>query len=240
MADMIANGKFRARCDCIIQMHGNHFTMRQTRFYILLLMIMLLITIACNLAVRPYQKGDTLILDDFSERRGNWSTWQDRNHTTVSYFRDGLIMVVDDQNRDILTTHVGSYRDVVIEATAQKQAGPDDNTYGLVCRYQDVNNYYAMIISSDGYYGIVKVIHGAYHLISGSNLNYDERIKKGTEVNLIKAECKGSMLLLAVNGEELASIVDGDLKTGRTGLITGTYGEAGAAILFDNFTVKIP
>lgn len=214
--------------------------MKQQHTNALLLLVMLLATLACNLAVRPYQKEDTLILDDFSQRSGNWNTWQDRNHTTAAYYQDGMILVINDQNQDILTTHTGSYRDVVIETTAQKKVGPDDNAFGLICRYIDVNNYYAMIISSDGYYGIFKVVKGDYYLISGLNLNYDERIKKGSDINLIEAECNGSQLILSVNGNELSRTEDTDLERGRTGLIAGTYEEAGVAILFDNFLVKIP
>ena len=214
--------------------------MRIQRKFALLTAIMFFLTMACFSGMQPPKPGDTLILDDFSDLKGNWDTWEERDNTTVTYYHGGLIMVINAPNRDVLTTHIGSYRDVAIEATAQKLTGPDDNAFGLVCRYQDMNNYYALIISSDGYYGIVKVIQGAYHLISGNNLNYDERIRQGNAENLIQAECQGNEIALTVNGDELVRVQDSDLETGRTGLITGTYEEAGAAILFDHFVVKTP
>ena len=37
-----------------------------------------------------------------------------------------------------------------------QERGPDDNDFGIICRYIDDNQFYYAIISSDGYYGIVR------------------------------------------------------------------------------------
>ncbi len=63
-----------------------------------------------------------------------------------------------------------AFGDTVIEFQARKAAGPDDNLYGAICRYQDDLNFYFLVISSDGYYGIGSVIQGARSLIGSQEM----------------------------------------------------------------------
>ena len=44
--------------------------------------------------------------------------------------------------------------DLRIEVDVSKQNGPDDNAFGVLCRYQDPENFYYFLISSDGFGGI--------------------------------------------------------------------------------------
>ena len=61
--------------------------------------------------------------------------------------------------------------DVRIEVDATKIGGPDDNAFGVQCRYQDVDNYYFFYISSDGYDGIGINNAGTKTIISSSDGN---------------------------------------------------------------------
>jgi hypothetical protein len=45
-------------------------------------------------------------------------------------------------------------------------AGPVDNQMGVLFRYQSPDNYYAFLISSDGYYKLAKVVDGRQEVIS--------------------------------------------------------------------------
>ena len=42
--------------------------------------------------------------------------------------------------------------------------GRCSNSFGVICRYQDEENFYAGLITSDGYAGIFEVKEGIYHL----------------------------------------------------------------------------
>jgi hypothetical protein len=53
-----------------------------------------------------------------------------------------------------------TFMDVRIEVDAVKMAGPDLNDIGVICRYKDPSNFYFFSVSSDGYYGVSKVING--------------------------------------------------------------------------------
>lgn len=133
-----------------------------------------------------------------------------------------------------------SYGDTVIEFQARKAAGPDDNLYGAICRYQDELNFYYLVISSDGYYGIGRVIQGARSLIGSQQLLPSPSIQGGTGINHIKVVCAGATLSLEVNGELLTSVEDAALATGQVGLLAGDFSTTGIDIRFDNLLVTRP
>ena len=199
------------------------------------------IILACQIHLFPYTRGDIIFEDNFSLSNAEWDTWDKPNESAVSFFEGGLIMIVDKPNLDIITTNNVSYPNVIIQTTAEKRYGSNNNAYGIVCRYLNDRNYYAFLISSDGYYGIVKVIDGEFKLLSSENMEFDESIHRDGEKNIISAKCNGSSLTLSVNEIEKINVIDGDHRAGKTGLITGSFSEVDEiAVLFDNFLVRVP
>ena len=209
--------------------------------FILIIIICLAILLACQFSLSPYSSGDVIFADDFSEKNEIWDIWEKPDESAVSFFEDGLIMIVSKPNLDIITINNVSYPDVLIQTTAQKRLGTSDNAYGIVCRYLNDKNYYGFLISSDGYYGIVKVIEGEYELLSSENMEFDESIQQGKGENSISAKCERNTLTISINGVEKASVYNNDLTAGKTGLITGSFSEVNeTAVLFDNFIVMVP
>ena len=209
--------------------------------FIAIIVICLAIILACQFPMSPYSSGDVIFVDDFSEKNEIWDIWEKPDESAVSFFENGLIMIVSKPNLDIITTNNVSYPDVLIQTTAQKRLGSNDNAYGIVCRYLNDRNYYGFLISSDGYYGIVKVVEGEYELLSSENMEFDESIHQGKGENSISAKCERNTLTISINGVEKASVYNNDLTAGKTGLITGSFSEADeTAVLFDNFIVMIP
>ena len=199
------------------------------------------VLLACRFSVIQHKSGDVLFADEFSSSNQNWETWNDPGESAVSFLEEGLIMIVYTPNMDAITTNNNSYSDVSVQTLVKKRFGTNDNAYGIVCRYLNDNNYYGFLISSDGYYGIVKVVNGEYNLLSSKNMEYDESIGRDKEENWLHAVCEGTTLTFYINGEEKKQVVDSDLKTGRTGLITGSFtGSGETAVFFDNFVVAVP
>ncbi|MBU4226021.1 MAG: hypothetical protein KKC71_09395 [Chloroflexi bacterium] len=130
--------------------------------------------------------------------------------------------------------------DVRIEVDATKIGGPDDNDFGVICRYQDVDNFYYLLISSDGYAAIGKYEGGSQQLISSDNMQKVDGITPGAATNHIQADCIGSELKLYVNGNLVATATDSSFTSGDVGLMAGTFDTAGTDILFDNFYVYKP
>lgn len=185
-----------------------------------------------------------LFFDDFSDTSSGWYTNGDPTNLGL-YAGDGYVL------RMINSTSEGNgigvwamsgrlLNDVRIEVTARKQSGTNNNFLGILCRIQGTGgegNFYAFIISSDGYYGITKrSAGGVMTTVDGDPLLPSTAILTGEQTNTITAVCSGSRLALYVNGELLKELTDAELVTGQVGLIAGTFDEP-TSIFFDDFAV---
>jgi hypothetical protein len=132
--------------------------------------------------------------------------------------------------------------DVRIEVDATKIGGPDDNAFGVQCRYQDMDNYYFFYISSDGFVGIGIDNAGTITIISSSdgNMASDPNVNQSAATNHIRADCIGSTLTLYANGTQVASATDSTFTEGDVGLIAKTFKVSGTDIMFHNFFVYKP
>ncbi len=180
-----------------------------------------------------------LFKDDFSSQNSGWVT-SEEPRSFSGYALDGFQFQSDIPNFQFWSVPGLNFKDVHVYAKARKISGPDDNLFGLICRYQDPQNFYALIIGSDGYYGIFKVNEGHQSLISQNHLDFNEVINRGNAENEIHALCDGDNLALIVNDTQLLSVQDASLEYGDVGLIAGNFSEAGVNILFDNFIVIKP
>lgn len=183
---------------------------------------------------------DVLFFDDFSDPPSGWGIWK-RDGASVEYFEEGLRIQVNEPQYDFWSVAGLNFEDVSIEVDASNLAGLDDNDFGIICRYQDKENFYMMVVSSDGYYGIAKLRDGQYGMIGAQQLQYNrDAIRSGKARNHLRADCIGSTLRLYANGQLLMEASDEDLRTGDVGVVTGSYDARGVDILFDNFVVKKP
>ncbi len=181
-----------------------------------------------------------LFSDDFSNTNKEWDQTGDANMST-NYDNGAYRIQVNVANYDAWTNpDTLTFTDVQIEVDATKNAGPDTNDFGVICRYIDKDKYYYGIISSDGFYGIYKkTAEGGYQLGQGGEQSSD-KILKGAATNHIRFDCVGSTLTLYVNGQQIDQRTDSSYKDGNVGLIAGTYTETGVDISFDNFFVYKP
>jgi hypothetical protein len=125
---------------------------------------------------------------------------------------------------------------VSIQVDAYKSGGPDDNLFGLICRLVDEDNYYFLVIGSDGYFGIGKSWYGELSFIDANvDTYYSDFINQGRTNNNIRAECVGDQLSLYANGTLLVTVQDATFSEGGVGLVAGTNEQYGVNILFDNF-----
>jgi hypothetical protein len=185
--------------------------------------------------------GDNKVLfkDDFSKPSGGWTTQRDEN-TVIDYENGGFRIWVNQPNFDYWSVPGLRFTDVSIDVDARKLAGPDDNDYGIICRYIDQDNFYGFLISSDGYFGISKRKNGDHAIMGGQEMRPNTFIHTGTTLNHIHADCIGSTLTLYVNNEKMAQVTDPDFTVGDVGLLAGSFAQNGVDILFKNFSVRKP
>lgn len=214
--------------------------------FIVILVALMLTTLACSLFGENNESSggselppDILFLDDFSDTSSGWDRVNEEEGITD--YVDGIYRIlVNTDNTDVWANPGLNFSDTVIEVDASKVGGPDDNDFGLICRYQDLSNFYFFIVSSDGFYGIAKVIDGEQELLGLENMEYSETINQGNSKNKLRADCIGQNLALYINGQKLMDATDSQYSSGDVGLIAGTFDVAGTEIQFDNFIVRKP
>ncbi len=173
---------------------------------------------------RSARSGDVLFQDSFEHPASGWDRYQGPDYR-ADYSG-------------------GAYRfevlDVQIEVDARKIDGPDDNLFGVLCRYQDAADFYFFVVSSDGYTGIGIRQQGQTRLLSADSLLPHSAVATGGLPNHLSVRCMGPSLDLRVNGMPVASVTAEEWAEGDVGLIVGAYDEAGVIVEFDRFSVLQP
>jgi len=218
--------------------------MRHVRPALVPMSFMVAVSLACSLSpvadpAGPPESSGTLFDDDFSDTSSGWDSVRTAEGMT-DYDGGAYRIVVERDTFDYWGNPGLSFGDVRVEVDATKGGGPNDNDFGVQCRYQDTDNFYAFYISSDGLYGIAKIVGGEYQLLGADDLLPSDSIRQGESTNHIRADCIGSRLTLYANGDQLHSAADDTFATGDVGLIAGTFEDPGADISFDNFVVYQP
>jgi hypothetical protein len=178
--------------------------------------------------------------DDFSDPNSGWEHYREPADGILDYEDGAYRMLVQPPQNTFWVNANLMYDNVIVEVDAARREGPEENVYGLMCRLDSSYNAYMFVISSTGNYGIAIWKDHNFELLGSGVMEPSSSIKTGTESNLIRATCMGSVLSLAVNGEELIVVTDDHIPAGDIGLVAGTRGAPGADILFDNFTVYQP
>jgi hypothetical protein len=213
--------------------------MKSTRL-ILIGLVLALSSLACFSVGTQSAPSDVLFSDDFSTTDNKWDQATDETRTT-DYYNNAYRITVNNTYSDAWANPgKENFTDVHLEVDATKNGGPDDNDFGIICRYTDENQFYYGVVSSDGYYGIMKMTADGGKPIGQDTMLESDKITKGSGTNRIRFDCVGSTLTLYVNGNQLAQQTDSDYATGNVGLISGTFGTGGVDILFDNFYVYKP
>jgi len=180
-----------------------------------------------------------LFQDDFSDNGSGW----DRVNVDdgVTDYAGGVYRIyVNTTNTDVWSNPGLDFSDVRVEVNATKVGGDDNNDLGVICRYQDNENFYFFVISSDGYYGVGKVSGGTQELIGEESMPPSEHINTGNASNRVVAECIGETLRIHVNDQLLGEYQDSEFTSGDVGLMAGAFDVAGTDIHFDNFVVTEP
>jgi hypothetical protein len=194
---------------------------------------------ACQVVQPQAGPGEVIFQDDFSRESSGWDQYQDPNY--LSDYHEGAYRIhVLTPNTDAWANPGLDLDNVQIEVDATKVGGPDNNVFGVVCRYQDSRNFYFFLVSSDGYSGIGVYKDGRRRLLTDESLLPSPAVLHGAQSNHIRADCDGFSLRLFVNGMLVAETQAAEWRSGDIGLLAGTYDQAGTEILFDNFSAVRP
>lgn len=202
---------------------------------------------ACDQFTNPgpmdCDEGGTLFNDDFSDGRNcGWALYNDSG--VIAVIEGEELHLRTGQPGQILWTNPGRVFDnAIITVLARQVAGSDDNAYGVICRYQNEQNFYVFLVSGDGFYAIAKYQSGSdqvIYLTGDGQFTFSEVINQGQATNEIRAACVGEELSLTVNGFPLVTVVDSSFPEGDIGVAASTFQPGTADIAFDDIRVIAP
>jgi hypothetical protein len=204
------------------------------------LLILPLILLLAGCSVFTISQGDVYFQDDFSNTFSGWDRVSGSDG--VTNYADGAYRIFSAVTDYYMWATSGRSfpNDVRIEVDATKMGGSDADVFGVLCRYQDKDNFYILMISGDGQAGIAKRSAGGLVMLSGESLAFHLEIRRGAATNHLRADCSGDGLSLYVNDVLVADATDNEFSGGDAGLWLGAYDWPGADVLFDNFVVKKP
>lgn len=213
--------------------------MIKQRISILTLVALIIFFLAGCSVLPASQSGNVLLAESFDDNAG---LLQKYTRDTGSAGVDGgeFTIKVFEQNYMQWSLVELSLSDAVIDVSARKTAGSDDNIYGVICRYKDDLNFYYLAVTSDGYYGIGRMLNGERTLLGSDQLQPTSAVNGGTAVSHLRVTCSGSTLSLEVNGQTLQTADDANLFEGQAGLFAGEFANTGVEIRFDNLLITRP
>jgi hypothetical protein len=184
--------------------------------------------------------SEVLLEDDFSDSSSGWPEASDGDKSAG--YTDGgqYLMRALTTSQDVWAHPGEDFADVRIEVDAVKTGGPDNNDFGVICRFVDDDNFYFFLISSDGFQIIGKYVGGDAIFLSAEKMQPTDAVNQGSASNHVRADCNGQNLTLYANGTLLSSVTDTSFTHGDVGLMTGTFDEPNVSVTFDNFVVSKP
>lgn len=220
---------------------------RASAFWWLILLMIVALTTACGAAdTEPDTCDDPpeiLFFDDFNgEQDCGWATYN-RGGGVAAIENASMQLTVSQPGQIWWTNPLRNFDDVIIRAEARQVSGSDDNAYGLICRYQSPENFYAFLISGDGYYAIAKFQSGnenVVYLTENGQFQPSEEIHAGVASNELLVSCVGNQLSMEVNGVPLITVTDPTFVTGDIGLAASTLQAETGVIEFDDVQVSAP
>ena len=184
--------------------------------------------------------GTVVFSDDFSDEDSGWDIWSE-DSLGFTVYNDGKYQIgVNSSMKYLWANPYQNFTDVIVAVDVEKISSDDDVQMGIICRHQDVNNWYALIYSGDGYAAIRKrsQTNGLETITEWVDA---PSVNRGAASNQLRAECIGDRLALYVNDELAVETSDNDIQTGDIGLIAGTLENASSIdVFFDNLVVSSP
>ncbi|PJF44502.1 MAG: hypothetical protein CUN55_03590 [Phototrophicales bacterium] len=218
------------------------------RLFILLSILLGMMLIACtdNDPIIPKNKiaidSSTTQIFDFETSAGGFEVGQfgeskielENGAYQLSSFSDSGNHYLVGKNQEI------SLKDVAVEVTTTPISGSENNWYGIVCRTDDADTGYALLISADGFWSIAKITQSGNRqfLEYLQQWREDDNIRRN-QSNTLLAYCVDNYLALYVNGEFLGDYEDQSLdRAGGVGFLAGgTQGDT-VIVAFDNANIS--
>lgn len=174
--------------------------------------------------------------EDFSDMlTGNWPM-DVNDDSTYGYMDGAYAIVINSENfiQEVIPDNYLGTGDVVIEVDAWKDAGSDAGDFGIICGFQNYENYTAMGISTDGSVYVYQRKDD-----EENELLFEELKFTPAEKYHLIANCQNGHFTLDVNGTIAIDLEDPILTSnGGVGIYGGAFDKGPFIYYFDNFKAK--
>ena len=189
----------------------------------------------------------TQFADDFSDPSSGWYVGSADNYETA-YAQGSYAIRIKAPNSYIISTMPGAFhqpvQNIILNVRARSAPGGDGEV-GVVCRYQDIDNYYLAAILGDKFY-IGKQVDGKWtYLTSPETQSLPDSTPDPQGYFSIGFSCNDAFLVLEINGIGAAHVTDDTFSAGDAGLYVwggNTKDQSGhyAQGYFDDFSASLP
>lgn len=207
------------------------------------------------------EPGAVLYVGTFDGFDDEWEQYQGRVEADIV---EGVIrLTAEDVEQVPYSAAMPNFADFDLRVETRAVDGPVNNGYGVVFRLFDNQNQYIFLISSDGFYQVVRRVDGDDHRVS--DWIRTPIIHQGIGVtNTVRVVGVGNRFWFYINdqlvqlcvpndpdgestyfnfsqecveGTMQDVLVDDSLPVGRVGVVVRTLNEPGVVVEFDNFVV---
>jgi hypothetical protein len=210
----------------------------------------------------PSESGKLLYASTFDDVLDSWEQSEGRNAALIG---DGTIRLsVSEPDTQVYSSLAYYYDDFDLSVDAQAVDGDLDNGFGVIFRQKDRENFYSFLISSDGYYRIMRRVDGEPRTLSNwhpspyiiQNIGSVNRLRVAVEGNRFRFFINGHLVELCIpdnpegqstpnnytgectGGQWLDTLTDASIPYGRVGVTVVVDGQpTGPEVLFDNVVI---
>lgn len=186
-------------------------------------------------ALTPTPLGQ-LLFNDFSDPFAGFGIQADEDGG-VSYENEALLFT---SRRNGVFWFSLSERlneaDVRVLVAAAFQDGSSNVDMGIVCRWQDVDNFVALTVNPTGSASIWERVHGEITVLAeggAAAINPSQTVR-------LQATCQGENLTLSMDGASLLTATTNFVQPGDVALLTRQRAEGELNLSFDDMTVMLP
>lgn len=208
------------------------------------------------------EPGTLLYAAAFDAAHDDWQTYSGRLDASI----EAGVLRVENGQSDSYAFSVADphYADLDLRVRAVGAAGPLNNGYGVVFRYQNPQNFYAFLVSSDGYYSVLRSLEGDQRWLS--NWIDTPLVNQGIGAeNRLRVVASGDEFRFWINddpaqvcvpndpdaestyvggacreGAMLDVLQDSSFATGQIGVVALTFGEPDVVAVFDDVVIYSP
>ncbi len=187
----------------------------------------------------PTAIPQVIFFDDLVTKQ-NWYTYEDARYS-FKYAADGYHVYNNIVKGLIWSIREQSFSAVGLEVSGTRVAGPADSYFGVVCNFSDDgDNYYALVLGDDGFYGLGLMESGEFKFLE-TGMDETGAIRRGMgQTNRLRGVCNNGKFLLYANSELLLDTWDDTLSSGIIGLVVGNQNNSGGEFRFNDFAVTYP